>query len=130
MHDTDADLKNQIMTAATDHLHAKSALEALGHYTKDIVAVSNQNFFESFHTLAEDVTSYYEILKEVKSAHWRDDQIRIINQNVATFTAKFDYCFTTIENKQIDLTGIWSAVFVKIDEEWKIQLRHESFVQK
>ena len=130
MHEKDANLKAQIMQAATDHLHAKSALEALSHFTKDIVAVSNDKLFSSFEALAEDVTGFYEILKKVNLAEWHDIQIRIVSTTSATFTAKFRYSFTTIENEYIDLSGVWSVLFVLVESQWKIKLRHESFFEQ
>ena len=123
----ETDIIKEIKQAAVDHLNAKSAKEALSHFTNDIVAVSNDKLFTSFDSLAEDVNSYYEILKEVNYAQWDDIQIKIINHNAATFTAKFHYTFTTIENERIDLSGIWTALFVRDNGHWKIRLRHESF---
>jgi hypothetical protein len=123
-------LINDIKQAATAHLHARSATEALSHYTKDVVAVSNQKIFDSYESLAEDVNNYYKILSEVINAEWKAIQIRIIDQNTATFTANFTYCFKTIENETIDLSGVWSALFINVAGEWKIRLRHESFVEK
>ncbi len=117
----------EIKQAAIDHLNTNSAKEALSHFTNDIVAVSNDKFFTSYDSLAEDVKRYYEILKEVNYAQWDDIQIKIINHNAATFTAKFRYTFTTIENERIDLSGIWTALFVRDNGHWKIRLRHESF---
>lgn len=117
----------EIKQAAIDHLNTNSAKEALSHFTNDIVAVSNDKLFTSYDSLAEDVNRYYEILKEVNYAHWDDIQIKIINHNAATFTAKFRYTFTTIENERIDLSGIWTALFVRDKGHWKIRLRHESF---
>ncbi|MCK4560684.1 MAG: nuclear transport factor 2 family protein [Calditrichia bacterium] len=117
----------EIKQAAIDHLNTNSAKEALSHFTNDIVAVSNDKFFTSYDSLAEDVNRYYEILKEVNYAQWDDIQIKIINHNAATFTAKFRYTFTTIENERIDLSGIWTALFVRDNGHWKIRLRHESF---
>ncbi len=117
----------EIKQAAIDHLNTNSAKEALSHFTNDIVAVSNDKFFTAYDSLAEDVKRYYEILKEVNYAQWDDIQIKIINHNAATFTAKFRYTFTTIENERIDLSGIWTALFVRDNGHWKIRLRHESF---
>ncbi len=117
----------EIKQAAIDHLNTNSAKEALSHFTNDIVAVSNDKLFTSYDSLAEDVNRYYEILKEVNYAQWDDIQIKIINHNAATFTAKFRYTFTTIENERIDLSGIWTALFVRDNGHWKIRLRHESF---
>ena len=124
----ETDIIKEIKQAAIDHLKAKSAKEALSHFTNDIVAVSNDKLFTSYDSLAEDVNRYYAIFKEVNYAQWDDIQIKIINQKAATFTAKYRYTFTSIENERFDLSGIWTALFVRDDGHWKIRLRHESFL--
>jgi ketosteroid isomerase-like protein len=122
-------INSEIKRAALDHLHAKDAKEALDHFTNDVVAVSNEKLFPSFQALAEDVKAYYEILKEVRYADWDDIHIQMIDENAATFTAKFRYDFTTTDNEKVDLKGIWTALYVRENDDWKIRLRHESFSQ-
>jgi hypothetical protein len=120
-------IKREIEEAAFNHLNAKTADDALSHFHKDIIAVSNDKLFTSYKELARDVREYYKILKRVNFSRWEDIQIQVIDQNTATFTAKFRYTFTTIENKRIDLKGIWTALYVRENSDWKIRLRHESF---
>ncbi len=123
-------IETEIKQAAIDHLNSKDASTALSHFTKDVIAVSNNKLFPSYDTLAEDVKVYYNILKEVNYASWDEEiHIRIINKNTATFTAKFRYGFTDINNQKIDLEGVWTALFIHEEGSWKIRLRHESFTQ-
>jgi len=123
-------IKAEVKQAATEHLNAKDAAEALSHYTEDVIAVSNDKLFASFEALAEDVRAYYNILKEVNLAVWDETHINIINNDVAVFTAEFRYGFTSTDNKRTDLQGIWTALFVRSNEGWKIRMRHESFTVK
>jgi ketosteroid isomerase-like protein len=120
-------LKAEVEQAAIDHLNTKDADTALSHFTDDIIAVSNDKLFPSFEALAEDVRAYYAVLKEVNCAAWDEIHIRVINRRAAVFTAKFRYSFTSKENTPIDLQGIWTALYVKETEGWKIRVRHESF---
>lgn len=122
-------IKAEVKQAAIDHLNAKNAKQALSHYTKNVIAVSNEMLFPSFNKLANDIKEYYKILKEVNHASWDEIHIHVISKNSATFTAKFRYSYTNIENEKIDLKGIWSALLIRDKGEWKIRLRHESFSQ-
>jgi ketosteroid isomerase-like protein len=120
-------IKSEIKQAAIDHLNTKDAETALSHFAEDIVAVSNDRLFPSFEALAEDVRAYYNILKEVNLAVWDEVYIRVINTNAAVFTAKFHYSFTSKDDNRIDLKGLWTALYVKDNNKWKIRVRHESF---
>ena len=60
----------EIKQAAIDHLNSESADEALSHFTKDIVAVSNEMLFSTYDALEKDVRDYYKILKNINNAKW------------------------------------------------------------
>ncbi len=45
----------EIKQAAIDHLNSNSAEEAMSHFTKDIVAVSNEMLFSKYDALEKDV---------------------------------------------------------------------------
>jgi ketosteroid isomerase-like protein len=122
-----AQIEAEVKRAAVDHLNTKDVETALSHFTDDIIAVSNDQFFPSFEALVEDVRAYYEILEEVNFAAWDDIHIRVINTNAAVFTSKFRYSFTNIDNTRTDLQGIWTALYVKAKGHWKIRVRHETF---
>ncbi len=117
----------EIKQAAIDHLNSNSAEEAMSHFTKDIVAVSNEKLFSTYDALEKDVRDYYKILKKINDARWGDMNILVINNDAATFTAKFNYSFTSIDDEVTNLSGIWTALFVHETRNWKIRLRHESF---
>jgi ketosteroid isomerase-like protein len=120
-------LKAEIEKAATLHLNAIDIDAALSHYTDDMVAISNTKVFSSREELAAELSGYYSILKRVNHASWEDINIQIISQNAATFTAKFNYGFTSKDGEHTDLKGVWTALFILDKGRWKIRLRHESF---
>ena len=70
-----------------------------------------------------------EILKSVNHAAWEDIHINVISEEAATFTAKFSYGFTSIDDDVTNLRGVWTALFILDQGAWKIRLRHESFEQ-
>ena len=120
-------IENEVEQAATRHLNAKDLETATGHFTDDILAVSNERLFSSREVLIKDIEEYYGILKKVNYASWEDIHIRVINEGAATFTAKFKYGFTDMDDRTINLRGVWTALYVLDEGNWKIRLRHESF---
>jgi uncharacterized protein (TIGR02246 family) len=122
-----AQIKAEVKQAAIHHLNTRDAETALSHFADDIIAVSNDKLFPSLEELSEDVRAYYEILKEVNLAVWDEIHIRVISRNAAVFTAKFRYSFTSKDNNRTDLQGIWTALYVRDKDRWKIRVRHESF---
>ncbi len=124
-----AQIEAEVKQAAIDHLNAKDATTALSHFADNVIAVSNVKLFPSYETLSEDVKAYYDILKEVNLAVWDEMHINIINADAALVTAKFRYSFTDTNNEKTDLQGVWTALYVRRNEGWKIQVRHESFTQ-
>jgi ketosteroid isomerase-like protein len=119
----------EIKQAAINHLNAKSSEESISHFTKDIVAVSNEMLFSTYDALEKDVRDYYKILKKINYAKWDDVKILVINNDAATFTAKFNYSFTSVDDEVTNLNGIWTALFVRESGNWKIRLRHETFTE-
>lgn len=120
-------IRAKVVQAATDHLNAKDARTALSHFTDDAIAISNTILFPTLGELAKDVHAYYDILREVNLAVWDEMHIHIINADAALVTAKFRYSFTDTNHEKTDLKGVWTALYVRRGEQWKIQARHESF---
>ncbi len=120
-------IKVEIEQAANLHLNATDMDAALSHYTDDMVAISNTEVFFSREELATELSEYYDILKSVNYASWEDINIHVISESAATFTAKFNYGFTSKDGEQTDLSGVWTALFILVKGKWNIRLRHESF---
>lgn len=123
-------IKAEVEVAANTHLNSKDVDTVLSHFTDDVLAISNTKLFYSRESLAADIGEYYKILKKVNYASWEEIHINVINKCAATFTAKFIYGFTSMDDKIAQLKGVWTALFILDKGIWKIRLRHESFEQK
>ena len=122
-------IKAEVKEAAIDHLNSKDARTALSHYTDDAIAVTNTTLFPSLNELSEDVNAYYNTLKEVNLAVWDEMHINVINIDAALVTATCRFSFTNTSNEKTDLKGVWTALYVRRNGTWKIQVRHESFAE-
>jgi ketosteroid isomerase-like protein len=122
-----AQIESEVRQAAIDHLHSADAVIALSHFTEDVVAASNNELFSSLDALAEEVRAYYDILKQVNLAAWDEMHFAVVSSDAVVLTAKFRFSFTSTDDERTDLQGVWTALYVKIDGQWRIRVRHESF---
>ncbi len=99
-------IQAEVERAATKHLNTKDVDTALSHFTDNVIAASNVKLFPSRESLAADIGEFYKILKKVNYASWKDVHIHVINESAATFTAKFRYGFTSIDDQITDLKGV------------------------
>jgi ketosteroid isomerase-like protein len=123
-------IKAEVEEAARAHFHAPDAETALSHYAEDVVAASNSDLYGSLNDLAPHIRAYYENLKKVNRASWHDAHIQVISENVATFTSKFNYGFTARDDTVMELSGVWTVLFVREGGTWKIRNVHESVITK
>ena len=122
-----AKIISEVQQAAVDHLNAEDADAALSYYAEDAAIVSNGYLYPSFQEFAEHVREFYASLSKVNTAIWEDVDIRVINPDTAIFTAKFRWQSMDTQGEKLNLQGVWSAVYVRDQDSWKIKMRHESF---
>lgn len=120
-------LKAEVQQAATEHLNAGDADTALSYYSKNAAIVSNGYLYPAFQLFSEHVREFYASLRKVDLAVWEDIHIPIINAGAGIFTAKFRWRSTDTKGEMLNLQGVWSAMFVREKDCWKINTRHESF---
>ena len=123
-----AEIETEVKQTAVSHLNAKDAATALSNYTKDATLASNGFLYNSREEFTEDIQAFYGSLKRIDLADWEEIRINVIGDNAATFNAKFRWVSTDTFGQEMNLQGVWSALFVREGECWKIKMRHESFV--
>lgn len=121
-------IEGEVRQAAIRHLNAKDATTAKNNYTEDVIAASNEKLYSSPQALSKDIEAYYSILRRVDYSAWGDVHIDVFDANTALFMARFRYAFTSTNNEKHAMEGVWTGLFVRRDGDWKIRLRHESFV--
>ena len=124
---SDKRMVDAVQQAAVDHLNAEDAETALSYYAEDAAIVSNGYLYSSFQEFAEHVREFYASLRKVDTAIWEDIDIRVINPETAIFNATFRWRSTDNWGETMNLQGVWTAVYVRDEDRWKIKMRHESF---
>jgi ketosteroid isomerase-like protein len=123
-----ADIKTEIKETALRHLNSKSAISALSCYTKDATVISNGILYPSFESFAKDIKEFYSTLTKINLAAYDEMDINVITRDAALLTAKFRWSSTDIHGMTTNLQGVYSALYVCEDGEWKMSWRHESYL--
>ena len=92
------------------------------------MVASDGRLYESFEAFAEDARAFYETLHEVHVAEWHEPRVQVLSDRAAIFTATVRWASTDTAGLRLDLRGVWTAVWLKRPEGWRIAARHESFM--
>ena len=124
-----ANIKIEIRETAVKHLNSESAMAALSFYAKDATVISNGVQYPSFESYAEGIKEFYGTLSKINTAAYDDIRINVITKDAALFSAEFRWSSTDTSGSTLELQGVYSALYVREDGQWKMSWRHESFVQ-
>ncbi len=122
-----AAIEAAVKETASNHLNSRDATTALGYYEPDATVASNGCLYPSFAAFAAEIEEFYAELREIHRADWDDVRVDVLSTDSAVFTARFRWSSTDAKGLRTDLEGVWTAVFVRGDERWRIRARHESF---
>jgi ketosteroid isomerase-like protein len=100
----------------------------LSWYEPDAIVASDGSLYSSFDRFAGDVREFYSTLQKVDLATWDEMHVQVLRVDAAVLTATVRWSSTDSVGMRLDLKGVWTAVFVRRADGWKISARHESFV--
>jgi uncharacterized protein (TIGR02246 family) len=121
------EIRAAVKQAAEAHLNAKDADSALSYYAENATIISNGFLYPSLDMFATHIKEFYQTLSEINLAFWDEMQIDVLSNDHAMFSAKFRWSSTNIAGERIDLQGVWTALYARDNNRWKISHRHESF---
>ena len=120
-------IQEAVKQLAWEHLRAKDAAEALGHYEPDAIVASNASLYPSFEGFAADVREFYGTLRKIDLAVWDEMHVQVLSEDAAVLTATVRWSSTDTASVRLDLKGVWTAVYIRRNGRWSICTRHESF---
>ena len=121
-------IEQAVTDAAWGHLQAPDAETALSYYAPNAVVAGDGRLYESFGAFAQDARAFYESLHEVHVAAWHEPRVQVLSEHVAVFTATVRWVSSDTAGLRLDLRGVWTAVWLRRPEGWRIAVRHESFI--
>jgi ketosteroid isomerase-like protein len=124
-----AAIEDVVGRTATELLRAKDAATVLSYFEPDATIARNGYLYPSFDAFAKDIRDSYPTIRQFNLAAWDDVRVDVFGADAAVFTATFRWASTDTAGVREDIQGVWSAVFVRHEDGWKIRQRHESFVR-
>jgi len=125
-----ATIEGAVRRAASELLRATDAATALRYYAPAATIVSNGVLYPSLDSLAGELKAFYGSLHEIRLAVWDDVRVDVLRSDAAVFTGRFRWRSTDISGAKAELEGVWTAVFVLLGDDWRIGVRHESFLPR
>ena len=122
------EIESEIKSTAINHLNSKDAATALSYYTDDVIIACNGYVYDSFEEFTKMIEGFYDALSTIELADYYDMHIDVITTNTAFLTTKFRFRFTDTTGARTDLQGVWSALYVRDANRWKMKIRHESLL--
>jgi len=116
-----------VKRTARDLLAERDADTILDYFAPGPTVVSNGFLYPSFESLATELKAFYGSLRDVSVAAWDEMRVDVVSDSAAVLTGRFRWSSTDTDGETTDLRGIWTAVFVFVQNRWKILVRHESF---
>lgn len=88
--------------------------------------INNGYLLDNYESLYTGLKNTYAGLKEMKLTV-TDESYTVMSPNSALHSASFMEEFTDASDKKSSFKGAWTAVFQKMDQEWKVVHVHQSF---
>ena len=125
----DAAIEAAVKQAALHLLAERDAECILCYYASNPTVVSDGVLYPSFDSFAADIKAFYGSLRDVTRATWDEMRVDVLSDKTAAFTGRFSWTSTDTVGETTDLRGVWTAVFIRAKNRWKIKVRHESFAR-
>jgi ketosteroid isomerase-like protein len=73
-------------------------------------------------------SGFFASMQEVTSGDWGEVHIKVLGPAAAVFTASFDWAGVDTAGVHLGVAGVWTTVWERTAEGWKIVQGHESFL--
>ena len=67
-------------------------------------------------------------IQEVTSGDWGEVHVEVLGPDAAVFTAAFDWTGVDTSGVETEVAGVWTTIWTRTDEGWKIIHGHESLL--
>jgi ketosteroid isomerase-like protein len=67
-------------------------------------------------------------IQEVTSGDWGEVHVDVLGPDAAVFTAAFDWTGVDTSEAEVEVAGVWTTIWARTDEGWKIIHGHESLL--
>lgn len=100
---------------------------AMAPYSSDIVWAEQGHLGANRDSLEAAWSGFFESIREVTSGDWEEVHVRVLGPDAAVYTASYSWAGTDLNGEPVGGPGVWTTVWVRSDQGWRIVQGHESY---
>ncbi|NIM49961.1 MAG: DUF3225 domain-containing protein [Gemmatimonadales bacterium] len=122
-----ADTVRQLADTFFEDFRALDFDRAMAPWASELVWAENGVLGANRDSLDTVWRGMFASIQEVTSGDWGEVHVKVLGPDAAVFSATFDWAGVDTSGAQIGTAGVWTTVWLRTDEGWKIVHGHESF---
>ncbi len=122
------DTVTQLADEIVEAFRTRDIARYMAPHASEFVWVENGVIGTNRDSLEAAWGSLFATFQEITSVNWRDVYVDVLGPDAAVFTGSFDWTGVDTAGAQIAANGVWTTIWARRDEGWKIIHGHESFV--
>ncbi len=123
-----ADTVSQLADTFFEDFRALDFDRMMAPYGSEVVWAENGALGTNRDSLVTAWSGLIAAIQEVTSGDWGEVHVKVLGPDAAVFTATFDWAGVDSSGAQVGNPGVWTTVWLRTDEGWKIVHGHESYV--
>ena len=123
IHDTVTQLADEIVEA----FRARDIDRYMAPHASEFVFVENGVIGADRDSMMNAWGNLFATFQEITTVDWIDVYVDVLGPDAAVFTGSFDWTGVDTAGSQIAANGVWTTIWTRGDEGWKIIHGHESF---
>lgn len=123
-----ADEVRQLADAFFEDFRTLDFEGAMAPWGSRIVWAENGVMSANADSLTDAWRGVFASVERVTSGEWGEIQIDVLGPDGAVFTGSFDWTGVDTAGATVGAAGVWTTVWVRTAEGWKIVQGHESFM--
>jgi len=101
---------------------------AVAPFASDVVWAENGVLGANRDSLETAWSGVFASIREVTSGEWGEVHVKVLGPDAAAYTASFDWVGVDSTGAQLGGSGVWTTIWQRTAEGWKIVQGHESYL--
>ena len=125
-----ADTVRQQADAFFDAFRAIDVDRGMAPFGSELVWAENGVLGANRDSLVTAWRGIFAAMRQVTSGDWGEVYIKVLGPDAAVFTGSFDWTGVDTTGAPMGATGVWTTVWVRTTEGWKVAHGHESYTPR
>jgi len=125
-----ADTVRQQADAFFDAFRVLDSDRAMAPFGSDLVWAENAVLGADRDSMVTAWRGIFAAMRQVTSGDWGEVHIKVLGPDAAVFSGTFDWAGVDTTGAPVGAAGVWTTVWVRTAEGWKVTHGHESFAPR